>query len=276
MNVLLTGNRGWIAGHIASMLDQNPLIKNIDTFDTGLHSYEHWQASWQAHHNSRRRGEYAGVDYDMILHVGALADSRADMKRCFDCNFFPTMEITDFCKHKHTKLLFFSSCMARTPCNGYSASKWAAERYIRSTLNYEQVCIFQPQNVWGFDEDKKETPSIVYQIWKNTLPVIFEDCVRDFIHVSDVVAAVEQVIGKWEPGTWQIGTAIPTRVTSILGHFGMNSVWGRFQKTGDPPYQAVNIADSTKLLPGWKAGIKPLPFDKKVKELWEEFLSLSH
>ena len=268
MNVLLTGNRGWIAGHIAGMLHQNPLIRNIDTFDTSTCPYKMWESLWLGHHNSRRNGEYAGVDYDIILHVGGLADSHGSVEQCLASNFFPTVDICNFIRYKHTKLLYFSSSVARTPdLSAYGTSKYASEKWIEHVLNPEQVCIFQPENVWGFDEGKKARPSLVYQIWKDTLPVIYEDCVRDFIHVSDVVAAVEQVIREWEPGTWQIGTGLPTRVSSVPGILGVQ--WDRFQKTGEPPYQAVKVAHSLKLLPGWKVGINPLPFNEKVKELWQ-------
>ena len=90
------------------------------------------------------------------------------------------------------------------------------------------------------------------------MPVIYKDCVRDFVHVSDIALAVLDIVDNWRSGTFQLGTGIGTRIADLPRLLDVK--WKRYKKTCNDKeigYQAERVADKDRILPGWK----PVPIE---------------
>lgn len=261
MRYMVTGTKGWIGKMVAyAIQDTYPTIK-LEGFDSGTCDYQEWNEKWQ-----HFMWEYCNCRHDsykpprMIIHIGGVSDSNAGNEMCFESNFLPTVDIVDYCKRDGSLLLYFSSSSAINPTTPYGYSKYSAEQYIRKVMKPENVCILQPFNIWGPGEGSKTSPSIIHQIKNDTLPIIFNDCVRDFVYISDVVLAVLSLVIRFQPGTFQLGTGCPTHITEIPKMLDMS--WERYADTADfDGYEKRRVADKEKILPDWH----PTPVDKYLK-----------
>lgn len=260
MNILITGAKGWIGGRVSDTIQSlHPNIK-VRGFDSGVVPYGDWRELWDHFmwnysncENTDGRDDNWLVPFDLIIHIGGLSNSLADHEACFDSNYVPTTDIVKLAMKHEAKLLYFSSAAAIKPTSAYGYSKFAAECHIYATMKPEDYCIFQPYNVWGPGEECKESPSIVHQIKHNSLGSIFEDCVRDFVHISDVVQAVLNVVRRWTDGTHQLGTGIGTPIRDLPRMLDVE--WDRYLPTSKVEgYVAKRVADPQKCLSEWQPG----------------------
>ena len=242
MRVLLTGNKGFIGREIEEVFTQDNAIE-LHGLDCDF-DFAKFQEMWAA---LRRRGG----KFDCIIHCGAIADSGRTDNLLWQLNYQASQEITQYCSETNTKLLFISSATAIEPDTPYGWSKQCAEFYMFAKLAGINLCILRPFNVWSFDESEKVNPSIVYKIITGKLPVIYSNCVRDFIYISDVVAAVQQVIHDWTPGIFDIGTTESTEVETLVDL--LRDGKPNLSFVPECPIQERLVARPEHLLPNWEA-----------------------
>lgn len=244
--ILLTGHQGWIGNAILQDLLRCYSVEDLRlrTFDSGNVSYDQWKEQWHPFIAE------AGVP-DLIIHCGANSDSSIDAISAFESNFRPTVEIARFCAGYNVNMIFFSSCAAIDPDSPYGFSKYSAEEYIRCDNPESQFCIFRPYNVYGPFEEQKKSTSIVHQIRSQTLPFIYGNCVRDFVHIYDVVAAVMQVVRVWRPGIYELGTANGTPISHLPVIFGIDKDNFEYKDLCPPSIRPIRVADKDNLLPDW-------------------------
>ena len=209
MRVLLTGNKGFIGREIEEVLTKENAIE-VHGLDCDF-DFKRWRVLFRDFRDTRRRERY----YDYVIHCGAVADSGETGNLLWQLNYQASCEIADYCERTDTKLIFISSAAAIQPDTAYGWSKQCAEFYMQQEVAGMNLCILRPFNVWGFDESEKANPSIVYKILTGQLKEVYWRCVRDFIYISDVVSAVQQVVHDWTPGIFSIGTAEPTSVSAL-------------------------------------------------------------
>ena len=189
--------------------------------------------------------------YDLVIHCGAISDSQRCDNELWQMNYQASSRIATACENSNTKLLFISSCTAIEPDTPYGWSKHCAEFYMRQRIAEMNLCILRPYNIWAFDEKNKKTLSIVYKMLTQQLEQIYLHCVRDFIYLSDVVSAIQHVIHNWTPGTFDIGTAIPTDIHTLACYL--------YEDRLKPPITASCsikkrlVAKHECLLPNWQA-----------------------
>lgn len=238
MEILLTGYKGFLGRELCKwLLDDGHGVYSFDCV-----SYEEFDRAFS---KFRRQGRV-----DIIVHAGAVADSRESGHRLWEMNYKASMEIADYCEKTDTRLLFVSSAAAIDPDSPYGWSKQCAEFYMRQKVAGMNLCILRPFNIWDFDESCKSNPSIVYKILERRLEQVYFGCIRDFVQLSDVVRGILGVVGTWAAGTFSLGTAEGTDIFDL--------VRGLCQAAGVsmPALQACPVrkklvADSDDLLPTW-------------------------
>jgi len=158
------------------------------------------------------------------------------------------------------------------PSNPYSASKAAAELYVKAYANaFKLPCIItRGNNVFGPQQyPEKVVPLFITQILNETPATIHGDGAtrRNFIHVDDVSRAVELILQKGHIGkTYNIGSKHEYSVTEIFEKIKMIMGRGNAEYVKDP--RAFNDSryciDSSELRTlGWS---ETLDFDSKLKE----------
>lgn len=158
------------------------------------------------------------------------------------------------------------------PSNPYSASKAAAELYVRAYSNaFKLPCIItRGNNVFGPQQyPEKVIPLFITQILNGNSATIHGDGTtrRNFIHVDDVSRAVELILLEGEVGkTYNIGSQHEYSVTEIYEKIKTAMGRGTSECVKDP--RAFNDSryciDSSELRKlGWS---ETLDFDLKLKE----------
>ena len=158
------------------------------------------------------------------------------------------------------------------PSNPYSASKAAAELYVKAYLNmYGVPCIItRGNNVFGPQQyPEKVIPLFITQILNENSATIHGDgsTRRNFIHVDDVSRAVATIFEKGEVGkTYNIGSLHEYSVLEIYeklkGFIGKGTV--EFIKDPRPFNDSRYCIDSSELRGlGWSEDPN---FDSKLKE----------
>ena len=158
------------------------------------------------------------------------------------------------------------------PSNPYSASKAAAELYVKAYANaFNLPCIItRGNNVFGPQQyPEKVIPLFITQILNESPATIHGDGLtrRNFIHVDDVSRAVELILQKGQVGkTYNIGSEHEYSVTEIFEKIKTIMGRGKAEYVKDP--RAFNDSryciDSFELRNlGWS---ETLDFDLKLKE----------
>lgn len=158
------------------------------------------------------------------------------------------------------------------PSNPYSASKAAAELYVRAYSNaFKLPCIItRGNNVFGPQQyPEKVIPLFITQILNGKSATIHGDGTtrRNFIHVDDVSRAVELILLEGDIGkTYNIGSQHEYSVTEIYEKIKTAMGRGTSECVKDP--RAFNDSryciDSSELRKlGWS---ETLDFDLKLRE----------
>jgi dTDP-glucose 4,6-dehydratase len=164
------------------------------------------------------------------------------------------------------------------PSNPYSASKAAAEIYVRAYANaYKLPCIItRGNNVFGPQQyPEKVIPLFITHILSGKSPTIHGNgsTRRNFIHVDDVSRAVEIILEKGEIGkTYNIGSEFEYSVLEIFNK--INSIMGKNAKpefvTDPRPHNdsrySIDSSELRKL--GWSENSN---FYSQIKETIEWF-----
>jgi UDP-glucose 4,6-dehydratase len=162
------------------------------------------------------------------------------------------------------------------PSNPYSASKAAAELYVRAYTNcYKIPCIItRGNNVFGPKQyPEKVVPLFMTQILQGKPVTIHGDgsTRRNFIHVDDVSRAIQVIMTRGEVGrTYNIGTQFEYSVLdmyNMLVDISGAPAIAKFVKDPRAHNDSRYCIDSSELRKlGWSEDSN---FDSKLKSTWE-------
>lgn len=237
--VFLTGNRGYIGGHLHRAY---PEAKTLDEDKC----FKRWEMLFA---KMRDLIEQA----TLIIHCGAIADSLYQDSEIFKWNYEATKQIADVASQENTFLIFISSCTAIAPNSLYGWSKRVAEDYIRAT--HKKHCILRLYNVYGAEYDRPpEKHSVPEKLMRRTLRYVFYPFRRDYIHVEDVVRAVRYVEDLNITGTYDVGTGQAVEVKELAkltdGGFYTETTAAAVLGENHPPLELQ--ARTEHKLPGFK------------------------
>ena len=232
MDILLTGCDGFIGKHLNTYLSTKHKIIGLDA-------------------KSGNNLLVCDLNYnvDLVIHLAArsgIKDSLDNPTDYWKNNVIASKRLFDH--FKNTKILYASSSTVYEPFrNPYALSKYAMEQIApNNSLGMRFTTAYGP----GARESM-----LIPRILRNDLEYINTNHSRDFIHVNDIVSAIDVLIDSHIStpyrynGVIDVGTGITNTLTSIINHFKLNVK----RLEGDEYERLDNKADINILNDlGWK------------------------
>ena len=206
MNILLTGYKGFIGSALFQRLE------NAGHTVYGIDLKDGWDRD--NYHNSQDllTCDFPSTEFDLVIHLAGksgVRESFTDPAGYWNNNVEATRRL--FERYPDTRILYASSSSAYEPdLNPYAASKYImeelAERYpdtlgMRFHTVYSDNC---PRENMFFNKLRNGTLEYTTKHY------------RDFIHLEDVLDAIEILIQKEHVnGTIDIGTGHPVRIQDL-------------------------------------------------------------
>ncbi len=257
-------------------------------------------------------------DIECVMHFAALAyvgESVSQPLMYYDNNTWGTMSLLQACRQAAVQKFVFSSTCAtygepaqmpivedipQAPINPYGASKLFVERILKdyahahpefafAALRYFNVAGSAADGTIGEDHDPEtHIIPVLLNVALGKVPrvtVFGEDyptpdgtCIRDYIHVEDLVDAHVQVMQRLQPGDQRfynlgIGKGYSVKqvvdaARKVTGHAIPTKVGPR--RPGDPPTLYAN-ADKIRRELGWQAGYTDI--ERIIETAWRWFQS---
>ncbi len=202
MRILITGNSGFIGSYLTRKLHANGYELVLCDLSTGV--------------NIKNWDEISEIrNFDAVIHLANLSfvpASFADPKLFYETNFITTLNMLEICRLNNARMIYFSSYMYGAPdyqpiderhpkraYNPYSQTKLIAESLCEGyNRDFKvPVTIFRPFNIYGTGQNPDFLiPTIINQARTGKIEIKDDRPRRDYIHVSDVVEAVQAVINK--------------------------------------------------------------------------------
>ena len=228
MNILLTGHKGFIGNRLLQYLQsKDHTIIAIDKL-TG-----HDIISCDFPHN-----------IETVIHLAGLSGVRDSLNNPTDywkTNVIGSQRIFDFYKTK--RVIYASSSTAYEPWrNPYAMSKYSMEQLEHpNSLGMRFTTVYGP--------GARET-MLIPKILKNDIEYLNVNHTRDFIHVDDVISAIDIVLQNDVRGVIDVGTNISNKLIDIADYFKIDYQ----NRIADETERLNNTAD-TKILNslGWHA-----------------------
>lgn len=278
MNILITGSAGFIGSHIADrLIEQDHLVIGLDDLSSGKLAHVNEQMAFFQLDLSQTETLFERYEIDLVIHCAAQTNVRASIEDpTFDAmeNIFGSLSVLEAMKKFGCKrIIFLSSGGALygetsdrptleshpiNPLSPYGIAKYSIENYLNF---YEKIHRFEPTilrlaNVYGPRNEKGIINLAINKSKKGEkLEVYGGHQTRDYIHVSDIVSAIECVINKKALGIYNVGTGCETSVIGVLKLTGIDKALVDEQpfKKGELQYSSL---DSTKLQDlGWEPKI---------------------
>lgn len=242
--ILITGGAGFIGTALANYLQSHTNHK-ITLLDLPRKFSKDHKKNFSCYEIDIRKSvklnRLKNKHFDIIYHLaaqtsGAISHEKPELD--VDTNVKGTLNICNYAKNHDCKKIIFSSSMAvygnktgkikentfLEPISNYGISKTAAEFYIKSLKeNNIKFTIFRFFNVYGpgqnFFNMKQGMASIFMSqaIQGKTISVTGSlQRYRDFIYIDDVVSALVMAITRLDNETYNIGSEIKTKVSSLI------------------------------------------------------------
>jgi UDP-glucose-4-epimerase GalE len=301
MRVLVTGGAGYIGSHGArALVRRGHEVVVYDNLSTGRRTLAHGFRLIEGSVGDVAALSRALEGMDAVMHFAALSivpESVRNPRKYFDNNVRDGLALLNACVEAGVCKFIFSSTaavygipekvpitedMAKQPVNAYGMTKLAFENALRA---YDEAYGLRSMslryfNAAGADDSgdigelhEPETHLIPaalqvalgtrseLEIFGQDYPTADGTCVRDYIHVSDLVEAhvlaLEQLETKGESAVLNLGTGkghsvkeVVDVVQQVIGRELPKRVAGR--RAGDPPVLLADPSRAERLL-GWKA-----------------------
>ena len=243
--ILITGGAGFIGSHLADgFLADGHRVLVLDSLVTGRR--ENVPAGATFLHRDLREAGLAEIlraeRVEIVDHHAAQANVRISVENPLidaEANVLGSLHLIQACRHAGVRKLLFASSGGTVygeqsvfpcdethparPTSPYGCAKLAVEHYLEAygAIGDLDPVILRYANVYGARQDPKGEAGIVAILAEKFLagetPRIFGDGeqTRDYVHVSDVVAANRRVVADWRPGTYNVGTGKETSLNEL-------------------------------------------------------------
>ena len=242
MNILLTGHKGFIGNALLVYLrSKGHTVMPIDKL-TGSDIL-----SCDFPHN-----------VETIIHLAGLSGVRDSLNNPTDywkTNVIGSQRIFDFYKGK--RIIYASSSTAYEPWrNPYAMSKYGMEQ-----LQHKDSLGLRFTTVYGVDAREN---MLIPLILKNKVHYLNVNHIRDFIHVDDVVSAINTVMNTNLRGVVDVGTGVGHKLVDIADYFKFDYL----KMIGDETERLNNTADTSILNKfGWKSKVNLYQFIEENRDV---------
>jgi len=240
--ILVTGGAGFIGSHLVDSLCSEHDVVVVDDLSTGRMENLAGSIDKIKFHKMNILDKNLGSvldDVTTVFHLAAQANVRRSVEDPFfdlDVNVRGLLNIIESAGDLE-RLVFASSggavygepknlpvdeAHSTKPISPYGVSKLAGEQYLyyyNSVHGLKTTCL-RYSNVYGARQDPFGEAGVISifidRALKNMAPEIYGDGeqTRDYIHVSDIVAA--NLAAMTQGGTFNIGTGVETSVNQLV------------------------------------------------------------
>lgn len=261
MKILVTGSSGFIGSHLVEKLAKMNEIATFDIKDDQKEDVRNLEALLKKSHGC-----------EAIVHLAALCiDSESNEKplEYFSTNFGGTLNVLETARMLGIRKIINASSAGvgtRTP---YSFSKLQAEELCNLFANKFSMRVMSLRffNVYG----PKNPKGVIYEFisrLKSSKPLIVNNDgnqVRDYVHVKDVVKAIEYLLkGSHSSGIYEVGSGKGTSVKRLIRMLTRISGKKPEIESRKLSYEEVKCSISKKSI------IKnPVKLENGLKELWD-------
>jgi UDP-glucose 4-epimerase len=250
MRVLVTGGAGFIGSHLTdALLARGDEVLVVDDLSSGRASRLDSRAELHKLSVSNAAPLTALAERarpDLICHLAAQIDVRVSVAAPADdaqTNAVGTVNVLEAARAVGARVLFASTGgalygrdapipsnedvlpLAESP---YGIAKYCAEQYIGLYNRLHGCChtILRLANVYGTRQDPTGEAGVIpifcARVLAGERPVIYGDGTqtRDYLYVSDAVAAFLAAADRGRPGIWNIGTGVEVSVLQLARLIG--------------------------------------------------------
>ncbi len=240
MNILLTGSEGFIGQHLNKFLnEQGHKVICLD---------------------KKTGNDLVSCDLkysvDLVIHLAGLSGVRDSLGRPEEYwiqNVIAGQRLFYF--FKDTRILYASSSTAHEPWkNPYAMSKYSLERIApANSIGMRFTTVYGP--------NARES-MLIPRILRNDVPYINTNHSRDFIHINDLVRAIDTLIKSDFKGITDIGSGVTNNLVELVDYFGIDCE----RAVGEENERLDNLADNTILNKiGWSPNIKLYDYIKEKR-----------
>lgn len=238
--ILVTGAKGYIGKHVMKELYRQKYevigidlnrIPDLNIYNIDITDFQKIKSFFETHNN-----------IDAVIHLAGKIDVAESMEYpdfYFKNNYLGTKNLLKLMSvYEINKIVFASSAAVYKqteklkpyhesdtafPLSPYGKTKEQAEKLI---LDYskQNPCILRLFNVAGAHEDgdigedhEPEThliPNTINCFLNNKILNVYSNCIRDYVHISDVVDAF--INGLYKEGIFNIGTGIGKQTLDVI------------------------------------------------------------
>ena len=241
MNILLTGSDGFIGSQLFHHLKEE---HNVIGFDI-KNGHDILQTEFPK-------------DIDLVIHLAGLSGVRDSLDKPTDywkTNVIGTQRL--FEHYRDVRMIYASSSTAYEPWkNPYAMSKYAMEQLEHpDCLGLRFTTVYGP----GAREDM-----LIPLIIQNKVSYLNVNHIRDFIHVNDIVNAVQVMMSNTFRGVIDVGTGVSNKLVDIADYFKIDYK----SAIGGETERLDNTADTSILNKfGWRAKINLYDYIEKTKSV---------
>jgi UDP-glucose 4-epimerase len=240
--ILITGGAGFVGSHLArTLLRQVQDVHVLDNLSTGTTA--NLPPGVTFHRADLRsdddlRDVFRAASFGGVVHCAAqtsVARSMADPQLDYDVNVEGTRRLVGLAReHGVGRFVFISSGGAiygeavepateespAAPLSHYGRNKLAAEAIVTAAgLSY---AVLRPANIYGPGQRSDLEGGVIAVFTERVLAgqamTVYGDGLqsRDFVHVADVVRAVQTALASQENVTWNVASGVSTTVLQLV------------------------------------------------------------
>ena len=242
MNILLTGHKGFIGSNLLVFLQSQG--HQVSTLDKSL-GFDILNCDFPN-------------NVELVIHLAGLSGVRDSLTRpteYWKTNVIGTQRLFEFYRDK--RIVYASSSTAHEPWkNPYAMSKYGMEQ-----LQHNDSLGLRFTTVYGVDAREN---MLIPLILKNKVHYLNVNHIRDFIHVDDVVSAINTVMNTNLRGVVDVGTGVGHKLVDIADYFKFDYL----KMIGDETERLNNTADTSILNKfGWKAKMNLYQFIEENRDV---------
>ena len=296
-NILVIGGAGYIGtACVKSLCDNNYTVTVFDNLSHGQRGKVDSRAKF-VHGDILNEEDLnrccSGHHYDAVIHLAALKsveDSEKNPSKYFKHNVAGLINVlTAMETYEIPKIVFSSTASVYKPnesgvytenseigaVNVYGDTKIIAEKIIQDFAragkikSYGILRYFNVAGDFGLDFKEEDAKNIfpilaetlndgsIFNIFSDDYDTLDGTCVRDYIHIADIVDAHMKALEYNKSGLWNLGTKVGTTVHELLEAFEKISKkkikWSIVSRRAGDPAKVVADASKAEKELAWQA-----------------------
>ena len=268
MRILVTGHEGFVGRRVYECFRKMDEVVGLEASE----SFHEW---------IDKMHEVTADPFDVVLHIGAISDNQSDRPDIFLWNALGTELLAESVMSVNAPyFVYFSSSMVRGTSGAqlnnrtnYGWSKLMGENYLIDT--YRKVdslehCILCPGVMWGDEGGAPGRRSVPYRLATHMLTGMFRGWSRDYVHVDDVVRALQVCVKRRTVGVYDLMSGKDT----VNEDMAKMVEWDGFEWLDDPDSHGFkqyseHVSSCNKRVPFWTPTVKLEEELPRLERLYE-------